>query len=161
MSHPTTAPQGNRAAPFSKAQRATLNRLTDLMIPASTDGRMPAASSLDLYADVGVLSATDRAAFESGLADIEHRAQAKHSASVTDLADADAAALVDAMRAEGSAFVQAFTVQTAGRYLMNETVMPLIGLPPRAHWPQGHVVEEGDWSLIDVVRLRPKLYREV
>lgn len=65
------------------------------------------------------------------------------------------------LRTEGSAFIPAFTVQTAGRYLMHETVMPLIGLPPRPHWPQGHAVEEGDWSLIDVVRLRPKFYREV
>lgn len=161
MSHHMTAPAGNRAAPFSEAQRATLNRLADLLIPASTDGRMPAASSLDLYAEAGVLSAADQAVLETGLADIGKRAQAKHGTPVTQLTDADAMALIDAMRAEGSAFVQAFTVQTTGRYLMNETVMPLIGLPPRPHWPQGHGVEEGDWSLIDVVKLRPKIYREV
>lgn len=157
----TTAPEAGRTAPFSEAQRATLNRLSDLMIPASPDGRMPAASSLDLYGDVGVLSTRDRLLFEEGLAQIESRAHAMHGAPVTRLTDAAAMSLVDALRAEGSAFIPAFTVQTAGRYLMHETVMPLIGLPPRPHWPQGHEVEEGDWSLIDVVRLRPKFYREV
>lgn len=161
MTHHTTVPEANLAAPFSEAQRAALNRLSDLMIPASPDGRMPAASTLDLYGEVGVLSVRDRAVFEAGLAQIEARAHALHGVPVTRLADAAAMSLIDVLRAEGSAFIAVFTVQTAGRYLMHETVMPLIGLPPRPHWPQGHEVAEGDWSLIDVVRLRPKFYREV
>ena len=88
MKNPTTAPEAGRTAPFSEAQRATLNRLSDLMIPASPDGRMPAASSLDLYGDVGVLSTRDRLLFEEGLAQIESRAHAMHGAPVTPLTDA-------------------------------------------------------------------------
>jgi len=161
MSHHATEPTRTRAAKFSDAQRAVLNRLADLLIPASRDGRMPAASGLDLFTEPGVLSVRDRAVFEHGLAEIEARAQARHGSSATALTDAQAMALVDALRTDSPAFIQAFTVQTTGRYLMHETVMPLIGLPARPHWPQGHVVEEGDWSLIDVVRARPKLYRKV
>nr|HPU52379.1 gluconate 2-dehydrogenase subunit 3 family protein [Burkholderiaceae bacterium] len=157
----THVPMLTPAARFSDAHKAMLDRLCDLMIPASPDGRMPAASSLDLYADPGLLSQADRAVLESGLTQIAERAQAQHGLSVVQLSDAQAMPLIEAMRAEGSAFVQVFTVQTAGRYLMHPTVLPLIGLPARPHWPQGHAVDEGDWSLIDVVRQRPKLYRKV
>jgi hypothetical protein len=30
----------------------------------------------------------------------------------------------------------------------------------RPPFPKGHEVEQGDWSLLDPVRMRPKLYRE-
>ena len=52
MTHHTTVPEASRAAPFSEAQRAALNRLSDLMIPASPDGRMPAAALVVLHAAV-------------------------------------------------------------------------------------------------------------
>ena len=161
MSIDTTATNPNGAAPFNVDQQAVLDRLVDLLIPASTDGRMPAASSLNLYGTSAGLGVRDRAVLESGLTAIQAHALARHGVPAAALTDADAMALVDAMRLENPAFVQAFMVQTVGRYLKHEHVLPLIGLPARPHWPQGHVVEEGDWSLIDVVRRRPKIYREV
>ena len=63
---------------FGATGQATLNALQDLMIPASTDGRMPSARSLGLYADSAGLTPGDLAVFASGLAQIEARAQATH-----------------------------------------------------------------------------------
>jgi hypothetical protein len=34
-----------------------------------------------------------------------------------------------------------------------------LGMEPRAPFPKGFEVEQGDWSLLDPVRARPKLYR--
>jgi len=152
---------GASAPPLDPALRRTLTAMMDLMIPASPDARLPAASTLDLYQDLSRLSPRERAVFDAGLADIDARARSAHGLAFAELPAASAMTLVEALRAEASAFLSLFTVQTTGRYLMHEAVMPLIGLEARPHWPKGHPVAQGDWSLIDVVRARPKLYREV
>ena len=86
---------------------------------------------------------------------------AGHGIAFAQLDQTRAKALLDAMRAEGSVFVQTFVVQTVGRYVSHPAVMPLLGLEVRPLWPQGNVVAEGDWSLLDVVKQREKIYRKV
>ena len=36
-----------------------------------------------------------------------------------------------------------------------------LGLEPRAPFPKGHVLEQGDWSLLEAVRGRPRMWRDV
>jgi hypothetical protein len=46
-------------------------------------------------------------------------------------------------------------------YYRDDRVMRSLGQEPRAPFPKGHVVEQGDWSLLDPVRARPPMYRMV
>ena len=46
-------------------------------------------------------------------------------------------------------------------YYRDDRVMQSLGLEPRPPFPKGHVVEQGDWSLLDPVRARPPIYRPV
>ncbi len=46
-------------------------------------------------------------------------------------------------------------------YYRDDRVMRSLGFEPRPPFPKGHVVEQGDWSLLDPVRARPKMYRAV
>lgn len=46
-------------------------------------------------------------------------------------------------------------------YYRDDRVMHSLGQEPRAPFPKGHVVEQGDWSLLDPVRARPPMYRRV
>jgi hypothetical protein len=46
-------------------------------------------------------------------------------------------------------------------YYRDDRVMRSLGQEPRAPFPNGHVVEQGDWSLLDPVRARPPMYRVV
>ena len=75
---------------------------------------------------------------------------------------------LDAARLE--AVAQAFLsndapeVATLGRvilqcYYRDDRVMRSLGLEPRPPFPKGHVLEQGDWSLLDAVRARPKMWR--
>ena len=148
-------------APFSEAERAALDVLMDLLIPASADGRMPAARTLRLYDNIATMRSRERTILGDGLAELDRRALAELGVAFAKLDEARAKALVDAMREEGSAFVQTFVAQTVGRYVSHPSVMPLLGLEVRPLWPQGNVVAEGDWSLLDVVREREKFYRKV
>ncbi len=147
--------------PFNSAQQAVLDVLMDLLIPASQDGRMPAARALRLFGSGTPMRAADRTLFEQGLAALDAQAQQAHGASFAQLGTAQAKALVDTLRAENPAFVQSVVTQTVGRYLAHPMVMPLLGLEARPPWPQGNVVAEGDWSMLDVVKRREKIYRKV
>jgi hypothetical protein len=144
---------------FNTSQMGVLNVLLDLLIPASPDGRMPAARSLDLFVDLRHLPVKDYMLFESGLSELEARARQDHGTGFAQLPIGEAQILVDALRSDAAAFIKSFTTQAVGRYLAHEVVMPLIGLEARPHWPTGHTVNDGDWSLLDVVKQRPKLYR--
>ena len=46
-------------------------------------------------------------------------------------------------------------------YYRDDRVMRSLGQEARAPFPKGHVVEQGDWSLLDAVRARPRMYRVV
>jgi hypothetical protein len=46
-------------------------------------------------------------------------------------------------------------------YYRDDRVMRSLGQEPRPPFPNGHVVEQGDWSLLDPVRARPPMYRVV
>ena len=46
-------------------------------------------------------------------------------------------------------------------YYRDDRVMRSLGQEPRSPFPVGHVVEQGDWSLLDPVRARPSMYRRV
>jgi hypothetical protein len=146
---------------LNEGQMASLNVLIDLLIPAAKDGRMPAARSLDLFADISDMPPLNRAQIETGLADLEARAQQRYGRGFAGLNADEAMALVEELRAKASPFIQVFMTQTTGRYLAHDSVVLLIGLEVRPPWPKGNVVAQGDWSLIDVVKKRPKIYRQV
>jgi hypothetical protein len=46
-------------------------------------------------------------------------------------------------------------------YYRDDRVMRSLGQEPRPPFPKGHVVEQGDWSLLDPVRARSRMYRLV
>lgn len=155
------SPVSAKRVTFDTTQMASLNVLIDLLIPASRDGRMPAARSLDLFADVSDIPIKIRRVLETGLADLEVRAQQRYGVSFAQVNMGEAKALVEELRVQAGIFIQNFMTQTTGRYLAHDQVVLLLGLEARPPWPKGNVVAQGDWSLIDVVRKRPKIYREI
>ncbi|MFK7964033.1 MAG: gluconate 2-dehydrogenase subunit 3 family protein [Burkholderiaceae bacterium] len=148
-------------SPFSATQSATLNALMNLMIPASADGKMPAASSLGLYDDLSSLPMPARNTLERGLNWLAAQSASRHGQAFADLTEAAASALVDTLRHDDAPFVNAFTLQTTGRYLQHDQVMNALGLEARPPWPKGYEVPQGDWGLLDPVRERGAVWRQV
>lgn len=162
IQHPVSFKKNSpNLTPFSETQVTTLNKLMDLFIPASKDGRMPAAQSLGLYTDITDLPGKDRLLMDRGLLELDERSNKLHGQVFAEINQNLAKAIVEKLRAEASPFIQTFMTQTAGRYLAHDTVVPLLGLELRPPWPKGNVVAQGDWSLIDVVSKRPKIYLDV
>jgi len=46
-------------------------------------------------------------------------------------------------------------------YYRDDRVMRALGLEPRPPYPKGRVLEQGDWSLLDAVRGRPRMWSDV
>jgi len=63
------------------------------------------------------------------------------------------------LRAKGGAAVATLTRVVLQCYYRDDRVVRSLGLEPRPPYPKGHVLEEGDWSLLDPVRARPPMWR--
>ena len=66
-----------------------------------------------------------------------------------------------AFRESGGAPLTALVRVVLLCYYRDDRVMRSLGQEPRAPFPKGHIVEQGDWSLLDPVRARAPMYRVV
>jgi hypothetical protein len=71
------------------------------------------------------------------------------------------AEVATAFREAGGAPLAALVRVVLLCYYRDDRVMRSLGQEPRPPFPKGHVVEQGDWSLLDPVRARPRMYRRV
>jgi hypothetical protein len=134
-----------------------LRRLAGIMLPASAEHGVPAADDEVIFDDIIRSLGRDRGHVRMALAMLR------------DMAGGDFEAL-DGTKAEAAvlALLERRTpvVTTLGRvvlqcYYRDDRVVRSIGLEPRAPFPKGHALDQGDWSLLDAVRERPRMWRDV
>ncbi len=137
-------------------ERRSLRSLVGAMIPASAEYSVPGADDDTIFADIVASLGRDAPRVRQALrrldelcaevfADASSDARGAAMQNLRDQAPALAAALVDA---------------TVRCYYRDDRVMLSLGMVPRPPFPEGYEVESGDWSLLDPVRARPKMYRE-
>jgi hypothetical protein len=140
---------------LTPAEWQDLRRLTGFMVPASGEYGVPGADDTAIFADF--VRSLDRDAVRAAL--VMLREIAGDDFAGLDESNAEAAAMTLLSR-EGP------TVAALGRavlqcYYRDDRVMRALGLEPRPPYPKGHVLEQGDWALLDVVRGRPRMWRDV
>jgi hypothetical protein len=133
-----------------------LQRLAGMMIPASDEYAVPAADDTVIFADILASLSRDLADVRAALDGLATLA----GGALSDLNEAQAAAVAEKFLASGS-----LTAAVLGRvvllcYYRDDRVLRSLGMEPGAPFPQGHVVEQGDWSLLDAVRGRAQLWRD-
>ena len=69
-------------------------------------------------------------------------------------------ALIDAWYATGGAPAAALGRAILGAYYRDDRVLQSLGHEARAPFPKGYTVEQGDWSLLEVVKKRPAFWRD-
>jgi hypothetical protein len=141
---------------LSPAERCDLHRLVGLMIPAGEEYGVPAANDPAIFADILGSLGRDRAAVQAALAEIA----ARGGAAFADLDAARAGAVMQVYLAAGGPGPAVLGRVVLQCYYRDDRVLLAVGHEPRAPFPQGHVVEQGDWSLLDPVRRRPQLWRD-
>ncbi len=141
---------------LSPAQVHDFRLIAGMMIPASEEFSVPGADDVTIFADILRSLGRDLGTVRDALT--------KLSA----LAGGSFAELDDARReAVTKTFLDsdAPEVTTLGRvilqcYYRDDRVVRSLGLEPRPPFPKGHTLEQGDWSLLDAVRGRPKMWRD-
>jgi hypothetical protein len=131
--------------------------LAGMIIPPSTMYGVPGADDERIFNDV--LRSLDRDRDDIGrtLAQLAGLA----GGAFADLDPARRAEVAAALREAGGAPLAALVRVVLLCYYRDDRVMRSLGQEVRPPFPKGHVVEQGDWSLLDPVRARPRMYRSV
>jgi hypothetical protein len=142
---------------LTSAESHDLRRLAGFMLPSSTDYRVPGADDATIFADIVRSLGRDRDDVRKGLAMLREMAGGDFAAIDDAKAEATAMALLRRSGPEiiaiGRALLQC--------YYRDDRVLTSLGLEARAPFPKGNTVGQGDWSLLEAVRKRPPMWRDV
>jgi hypothetical protein len=141
---------------LSADQRRSLRRLAEMMIPASAEYGIPSAADDAIFSDIlrSLGRDTEHVIALVGMLD------AQCDGPFADLDPRRQDTLVAQLRATGGEALTYLTRIILQCYYRDDRVMRSLGMEPRPPFPKGFEVEQGDWSLLDPVRARPKLYRD-
>lgn len=142
---------------LTPAELRDLRRLAGFMLPASTHYRVPGADDAAIFADIVRSLGRDRDDVRKALAMLRELAGGDFAA--VDEAEAEATAMA-LLRREGRE-ITALGRAVLQCYYRDHRVLRSLGLEPGPPFPKGHALEEGDWSLLDAVRDRPPMWRDV
>ncbi len=141
---------------LTPSERRDLRRIAGLMIPASTELAVPGADDALIFGDVTRSLGRDAGDVRDALGELCVLAGGPFA----DLDVARAEAVAEAFLARGDRAVAALGRVILQCYYRDDRVLLALRLEARAPFPKGHVLEQGDWSLLDAVRDRPLLWRD-
>lgn len=141
---------------LSPAEFHVLRDLVSGMIPADTERGMPGAEDDAILADIARSVGRDLPLIRTALAEIDKRAGGAFASLDRDRREA----LINDWYATGGAPAAALGRVVLSAYYRDDRVLRALGHEVRAPFPQGHVVEQGDWSLLDPVKRRAAFWRD-
>jgi hypothetical protein len=126
-----------------------------MIIPASAEFDVPGADDPLIQADIVTTLGRDTGHVREALDLLAHLA----GQPLAELDPARREAVATELRTTGGVAVATLTRVVLQCYYRDDRVVRSLGLEPRPPYPQGHVLEDGDWSLLDPVRARPPMWR--
>jgi hypothetical protein len=141
---------------LSPAESRDLRCISGMMIPASTEFGVPGADDAIIFADIEKSLGRDLGDVREALAGLAALA----GGAFADLDGARREAVAASFQARGGAAVATLSRVILQCYYRDDRVVRSLGLEPRAPFPKGHTLEQGDWSLLDPVRARPRMWRD-
>lgn len=131
-------------------QRDDLRTIAAMIIPASDEYKVPAADDAAIQADILATLGRDAKLVAAAL---DHLA----GLAGQPLAELDGArrdAVARELRSDGGAAAATLVRVVLQCYYRDDRVLRSLGLELRAPFPKGHVLPDGDWSLLDPVKAR-------
>jgi hypothetical protein len=142
---------------LSAEQARDLRALAGFIIPPSADYDVPGADDDSIFAEILRSLERDHDDICRALA---HLATLSGGA-FADLEPQRRLEVAAVFRETGGAPLTALVRVVLLCYYRDDRVMRSLGQEPRPPFPRGHVVEQGDWSLLDPVRTRAPMWRGV
>ncbi len=141
--------------PLTTDQQQTLKVLARLMIPASVEYQVPGADDDLIFADILGAVIPHHKVTRLVVEQLDDLAGSKFGT----LSEPEAEQVAQRFRMSGSTLVGFVHALVAMCYYRDDRVMRSLDMEPRAPYPEGFEVDEGDWSLLDPVRARSPMYR--
>ena len=141
---------------LSQAQCMDFRRLAGMMVPPDTEFGVPGADDEAIFDDILSTLGRDAADVSAALT----RLAALSGGSFAELDASRREAIAEAFLAEESRDIVTLGRVVLQCYYRDDRVVRSLGLDPRPPFPKGHVIEQGDWSLLDAVRGMPRLWRD-
>ena len=140
---------------LTDAEIRDLRALAGLMIPASIRYGVPGADDALIFADIVNSLGRDTADARTALRQLA----AVSGGAFADLTPERRGEIAADFKQDGGAPLFALNRVVLLCYYRDDRVMRSLGQEPRSPFPKGHVVDQGDWSLLDPVRKRPPMWR--
>jgi hypothetical protein len=131
-------------------QRDDLRTVAAMIVPASDEYRVPGADDPAIQADMLATMGRDTMLVQTAL---DHLARLAGKP----LAELEAARrdeVAKEFRATGGVAAATLVRVVLQCYYRDDRVLRSLGIEPRAPFPKGHVLPEGDWSLLNPVKAR-------
>ena len=141
--------------PLTPSQRDDLRAIAGMIIPANVEFDVPGADDPAIQADILATLGRDAGQVREALDLVARLA----GSPLAGLDPARREAVTQELRTTGGAAVAALTRVVLQCYYRDDRVVRSLGLEPRPPYPKGHVLEDGDWWLLDPVRARPPMWR--
>ncbi len=141
---------------LTATETADLRSIAAMIVPASTKYGIPGADDDLIFADIVKSLGRDTNEVRAALA----LARRLAGGPIAGLDKPAREALAAKLRAEGGNLVTVLARAVLLCYYRDDRVMLSLGMEPRPPFPKGHVLEPGDWSLLDPVRARKPFWRQ-
>lgn len=131
-------------------QRDDLRTIAAMIVPASDEYQVPGADDPAIQADILATLGRDTKLVTAAL---DHLARLA-GRPLAELDDARRDAVAQEFRKHGGAAAATLVRVVLQCYYRDDRVLRSLGLELRAPFPKGHVLPDGDWSLLDPVKAR-------
>jgi hypothetical protein len=145
---------------LTSAQRETLRVLLGMFVPATADGRVPAAGEMPQVLELIVRLAAQVPAIRAALDMVDAEAMARCGAAFSSLDHARRSMVVEDIRARDPAVLSQLALETVTCYYQQDGVLERLGLEARPPYPKGYQVLAGDLMLLNAVKARGRIYRD-
>ena len=135
---------------LSQRQRDDLRTVAGMIIPSSDEYKVPGADDPAIQADMLATLGRDTALVTQAL---DHLARLA-SKPLAELDTARRDAVATEFRATGGAAAATLVRVVLQCYYRDDRVLRSLGIELRAPFPKGHVLPDGDWSILDPVKAR-------
>lgn len=148
--------QNDSETNLTAAESRDLRCLAGRMIPASGTFAIPGADDEVIFADILHSLGRDLADVRQALAELATQT----GGAFAELDDARAQAEAETFWTRASPAMTVLGRTILQCYYRDDRVVRSLGLEPRPPFPKGHTLVQGDWSLLDPVRARARMWRD-
>ncbi|WP_076862650.1 hypothetical protein [Bradyrhizobium mercantei] len=138
------------AKELTAVQRADLRTVAAMIVPESAEYKVPGADDPAVQADMLATLGRDTVLVAQAL---DHLAQLAGKP-LAELDEVRRDAVAQEFRNDGGAAAATLVRVVLQCYYRDDRVLRSLGLEQRAPFPKGHVLPDGDWSLLDPVKAR-------